>query len=78
MKNLQNKILVLIMLFCTIGINFNYAQSDLSGVLTGHVGAGNTGYYVGWDANTTFDYACGWCFFAPTTRQDLPLTHFII
>lgn len=22
--------------------------------------------------------ACGWCFFAPTTRQDLPLTHLII
>lgn len=30
------------------------AQSDISGG-GGHAGAGNTGYYVGWDANTTFD-----------------------
>lgn len=32
-----------------------YAQSDIVGLAgVGHAAASNTGYYVGWDANTTF------------------------
>lgn len=47
------QLLIAINLMCVY--DTSKAQSDISGVVTGHIGAGNTTYYVGWDAATTFD-----------------------
>jgi len=56
MKNLRHiKILIFLLLNVAIS-NRSNSQSDISGTLgIGHQGGNNTGYYVGWDGNTTFD-----------------------
>jgi hypothetical protein len=53
MKNIFYKFFMIIA-FSIITSN-SHAQSDMAAPVIGHQGASNTGYYVGWDVNTTFD-----------------------